>query len=145
MTEKKQINTARKGAACERLAQKVMQAQGYSVRRSVRSVVRVRGGWISHAQDFWGCDLMGTVEGRPLRLVQVTSGPAVTTKRKKLMATVFPACVVVEIWRWVVPKRPGVALEPYFQCYVGQEDFRLNPCLRLYPRDYGIDWRKYLG
>ncbi len=108
-------NTAAKGAAIERRARDVLEADGYLVAKSQRSPVvrwlpnpvtqkmeqRIVG---SGANDFFGSfDLIAVHPQKGCRFIQVTDSHNMGARMSKVELVVrkFPLTVFCEVWGWV--------------------------------------------
>lgn len=140
---KKRTNTSKKGAVIELSAIKVLEAQGYTVHRCVRTGVKRGPMYISQSNDVFGCiDLVAKKKGERTRWIQVTAHSGIGQKKQDLSEvpwdTLFDS---VEIWRWIggrtrKHKATGVMLErQYFQIYHLDDDYELLPERRIRPAD----------
>ncbi|HLF16347.1 MAG TPA: hypothetical protein VI796_02810 [Candidatus Thermoplasmatota archaeon] len=136
---RKGVQRSRKGTQIELLAIKVLESEGYTVHRAVRTGVRRGPLWISQSNDVFGCiDLVAKKTGERTRWIQVTADGGVGRKKAALAKVPWdPAHDAVEIWRWVGGasrrhKGTGRVLErQYFQVYHLDDSYALRPERRI--------------
>jgi len=136
---RRRVNTSKKGAAIELQAIKLLEAEGYTVHRSVRTGVRRGAKWISHSNDVFGCiDLVAKKKGERTRWIQVTAHSGIGRKKADLAEVPWdPLFDSVEIWRWVGGrarrhKGTGEMLgRQYFQVYHHDDGFGLQVDRRI--------------
>lgn len=139
------VNRAAKGTAIELTAIKVLEAQGYTVHRCVRTGVKRGKMYFSQSNDIFGCiDLVAKKQGERTRWIQVTADGGIGRKKADL-AEVPWDCLFdsVEIWRWVgskrgrKDKRTGERLDDmYFQIYHHDDSYELQADKRLRPAEF---------
>lgn len=136
------MSDAEVGREIELRAVHLLEAQGYRVHRSVRTAVRLRGRWMSHSNDVFGCvDIIAKRAGERMRYIQVCTA-SIGRKKEKLALVPWDADrESVEIWRWVggTGKRiDGRTGEPrarlYFQVYRLERGFELDKSDRIWPK-----------
>ena len=93
-----------KGSQLEKLAQAILEDQGYMVERALPKIVWIfkdgRRQPISTSHDFFGgLDLIALHPERMPRLIQITTPTNLSAKRKKL-AGFSPFGCNVEVWIW---------------------------------------------
>lgn len=133
------INRAAKGAAIELKAIKLLELEGYTIHRCIRTGVRRGGLWISQSNDIFGCiDLVAKKRGERTRWIQVTSHSGVGQKKEDLAEVPWdPIHDSVEIWCWIggarrKHKTTGAWLDrQYFQIYHLDDDYALVPERRI--------------
>lgn len=135
----KQVNRSAKGTAIELRAIRILQAEGYTVHRCVRTGVRRGGLYVSQSNDVFGCiDLVAKKRGERTRWIQVTAHSGIGKKKDDLAEVPWdPLFDSVEIWRWVgggarKHKTTGAWLDrQYFQVYHLDDDYGLDPERRI--------------
>jgi len=140
-TRTKTVNTSAKGTAIELTAIRILEAEGYTVHRCVRTGVRRGGRYISQSNDVFGCiDLVAKKRGERTRWVQVTAHSGIGQKKEDLAEVPWdPLFDSVEIWRWVGGrarrhKTTGEWLDrQYFQIYHLDDDYDLIADNRIRP------------
>src|SRR5581483_10985300 len=135
----KRVNRSKKGTAIELAALKLLQAEGYTVHRCVRTGVRRGPLFISQSNDVFGCiDLVAKKRGQRTRWIQATADGGIGRKKADLAEVPWdPLYDSVEIWRWVggpsrKSKVTGQRLaRQYFQVYHMDDGFELRPDRRV--------------
>lgn len=130
---KRRTNTSSKGTRLELAAIKVLESEGYTVHRCVRTGMRRGGRYISQSNDVFGCiDLVAKKHGERTRWVQVTADSGIGRKKEDLAQVPWdPLFDSVEIWRWVggrprKHKTTGEWLDrQYFQVYHLDDGYEL--------------------
>lgn len=138
---RKKRNSSAKGARVELLAIKILESEGYTVHRCVRTGAKRGGLWISQNNDVFGCiDLVAKRFGQRTRWIQVTADSGIGRKKDDLSEVPWdPLFDSVEIWRWVAykPGKHKVTGEPYdcryFQVYHFDDQYQLDPTNKIYP------------
>lgn len=138
---KKRTNTSAKGTAIELTAIKMLEAEGYTVHRCVRTGIKRGSMYISQSNDVFGCiDLVAKKRGQRTRWIQVTAHSGIGKKKADLDEVPWdPLFDDVEIWRWVGGQRrkhktTGEWLDrQYFQVYRLDEDYELKPENKIRP------------
>ncbi len=146
-TRKKPVNRAAKGTAIELSAIKILEAEGYTVHRCVRTGVKRGNMYFSQSNDIFGCiDLVAKKQGERTRWIQVTADSGIGRKKDDLAAVPWdPLFDSVEIWRWVGGARrkhkvTGEWLDrQYFQVYHHDDAYELQPDRRIRPADFSED------
>ncbi len=141
----KRVNRAAKGTAIELTAIKMLEAEGYTVHRCVRTGVKRGNMYYSQSNDVFGCiDLVAKKHGERTRWIQVTADSGIGRKKDDLANVPWdPLFDSVEIWRWVgskrgrKDKRTGETLDDlYFQVYHHDEEYALQSDRRIRPADF---------
>jgi hypothetical protein len=133
------VNTSSKGTKIELIAIKVLEAEGYTVHRCVRTGVKRGPHYFSQSNDVFGCiDLVAKKRGERTRWIQVTADGGIGKKKADLAEVPWdPLFDSVEIWRWVGGrqrrhKTTGATLErQYFQVYHHDDEYELRPDRRI--------------
>lgn len=128
------MNRSAKGTAIELRAIRLLQAEGYTIHRCVRTGVKRGGLYISQSNDIFGCiDLVAKKRGERTRWIQVTAHSGIGKKKEDLAKVPWdPIHDSVEIWRWVggnarKHKTSGEWLDrQYFQLYHLDDDYALD-------------------
>lgn len=135
----KRVNRSKKGTQIELAALKLLEAEGYTVHRCVRTGVKRGPLYYSQSNDVFGCiDLVAKRRGERTRWIQVTAHSGIGQKKADLAAVPWdPLYDSVEIWRWVGGNRrknkaTGEWLQrQYFQVYHMDDGYALRPDRRV--------------
>lgn len=145
-TAQAKVNTSSKGTKIELMAIKMLEAEGYTVHRCVRTGVKRGGMYISQSNDVFGCiDLVAKKRGQRTRWIQVTADSGIGRKKADLAEVPWDELFdEVEIWRWVggrprKHKTTGEMLDrQYFQVYRMDQEYALRDENRVRPGDVDL-------
>jgi hypothetical protein len=94
-----------KDTAAETVAQRLLEAEGYTVHRARPNKVKRGGRWFTNSNDLFGCiDLVATRVAGPLQLIQVCQTSGVTKRRRKIEAVPWISWLFVS-----APETPALA------------------------------------
>jgi hypothetical protein len=136
---KRKVNRSKKGTQIELAALKLLEAEGYTVHRCVRTGIKRGPIFVSQSNDVFGCiDLVAKRRGERTRWIQVTAHSGIGQKKADLAVVPWdPLYDSVEIWRWVggnrrKSKSTGAWLHrQYFQVYHMDDGYALRPDRRV--------------
>lgn len=135
-----------KGRSAELRAQRYLEAQGYTVHRTLRNAAKTPWGVFSNGNDIFGCaDLIAKRRGERCRYIQVTMDTHIGPKKQALETVPWDDHLEsVEIWRWVGGKNRGKhpttgQAKPtmYFEVYRRENAYKPDKDKRIFVRGAG--------